>query len=80
MYKYHNGLLPRSFDNVFIIMKSIHNYDTRGKDNYRAEVHRLNDVLSLGPRLWNSLPKEMKEANCLSKFKTGIKEFLKGDH
>ena len=80
MYKYHNGLLPRSFDNVFINMKSIHNYDTRGKDNYRAEVHRLNNGLSLGPRLWNSLPKEMKEANCLSKFKTGIKEFLKGDH
>ena len=77
MYKYHNGLLPRSFDNVFINMKSIHKYDTRGTDNYRAEVHRLNNVLSLGPRLWNSLPKEMKEANCLSKFKTGIKEFLK---
>ena len=41
MYKNHNGLLPRSFDNVFINMKSIHNYDTRGKDNYRAEVYRL---------------------------------------
>ena len=57
MYKYHKHLLPRSFDNIFTNMKSIHNYDTRGKDNYRAEVHRLNDVyftlsvLLIGPWL-----------------------------
>ena len=36
--------------------------------------------LDLSKTFDTSLPKEMKEANCLSKFKTGIKGFLKGDH
>lgn len=45
VYKYDKGLLPKSFDNVFKDMKGIHKYDTRNKDNYRYEIHKLNTVL-----------------------------------
>ena len=79
MYKYYKGLLPCSFNNMFIDMKTIHNYNTRGKDNYRHDVHRLTSVLSLGPRLWNSLPKELKHATSISMFKNGLVRYLKDD-
>ena len=58
MYKYDKGLLPKSFDNVFKDMKGIHKYDTRNKDKYRYEIHKLNTVLSTGPKIWNGLPIE----------------------
>ena len=29
MYKYKNGLLPKSFNDMFENFESIHNYDTR---------------------------------------------------
>ena len=77
MYKYHKGLLPSSFNNMFIDMKTIHNYNTRGKENYRHDIHRLVSVLSLGPRFWNSLPREIKEATSVSMFKKYLVKHLK---
>jgi len=28
MYKYHEGVLPKSFDNLFTNMKDVHSYNT----------------------------------------------------
>ena len=72
MYKYHNRLLPPSFNNMFVEMKSVHNYNTRGRENYRHDIHKLSSILTLGPRLWNSLPRNIKEAKCISMFKKSI--------
>ena len=77
MYKYHKSLLPKSFDNMFINMKSVHNYNTRGKENYRQDIHKLTSVLTLGPRLWNTLPRETKEATSISMFKNCFVRHLK---
>ena len=77
MFKYHKSLLPRSFDDMFINMKTIHNYNTGGRDNYRADIHKWTNVLTRGPRLWNSLPKEIKAAKHISEFKKGIVKYLK---
>ena len=41
MYKYKNGLLPKSFDDMFENFESIHNYDTRHKKNYRSQNHKI---------------------------------------
>ena len=41
-------------------------------DSYRSEIHKLTDVMSLGPRLWNSLPSEIKAAKYVNKFKNAI--------
>ena len=58
-------------------MQTVHNYNTRGKENYRYDIHKLTSVLSLGPRLWNNLPKEIKGATSISVFKNGIVKHLK---
>ena len=34
MYKNKNGLLPKSFDDMFQNFESIHRYNTRHKENY----------------------------------------------
>ena len=77
MYKYHNCLLPSSFNNMFIDMKAIHNYNTRGKENYRHDIHKLSSVLNLGPRLWNGLPREIKDAKSISMFKSCFVKHIK---
>jgi len=77
MYRYHNGLLPRSFDNLFTNMKDVHNYDTRNKNSYRSDIHKLKNVISTGPKLWNSLPNEIKAVNHVNKFKSNLVSYLK---
>ncbi len=76
MYKYHHSMLPRSFNNMFTNMKNVHNYDTRNKESYRSEIHKLTDVMSLGPRLWNSLPSKIKAAKSISQFKNAVVKHL----
>lgn len=34
MYLYHNKLLPRSFDNFFLLTNQVHNYNTRNSKLY----------------------------------------------
>ena len=77
MYKYNKGLLPKSFDNVFKDMKGIHKYDTRHKDNYCYEIHKLNNVLSSGPKAWNGLPSDIKSAIHFHGFKRKIVNHIK---
>ena len=77
MYKYYKNLLPRAFDNMFVDMKSVHNYNTRGKNNYRQDIHKLTSILSVGPRIWNFLPKGIKEASSISTFKKYLTHHLK---
>ena len=77
MYKYRKSLLPKSFNNMFVDMKAVHNYNTRGKENYRHDIHKLTSVLTLGPRLWNNLPREIKGASCISIFKKRLVRHLK---
>ena len=47
MYKYNNGLLLTSFDNVFEHFESIHNYDTRHEKNYRPQNHKIKTILCM---------------------------------
>ena len=77
MYKHQNGLLPRSFNHMFINMSNIHNYNTRNKQSYRSEFHKLRNVMTLGPKLWNALPNEIKVAKHISDFKNKIVGHLK---
>ena len=78
MYKYNKCLLPKSFDNIFKDMKGIHKYDTRNKDNYQYEIHKMNNILSCGPRIWNGLQNSIKSASHLSSFKRKIVDHIKG--
>ncbi|KAG8253435.1 hypothetical protein J6590_033806 [Homalodisca vitripennis] len=59
--------------------RDIHRHETRGRDNYRAQHHRLTFTQHLPQvdvRLINKLPKNIKNSNSKNQFKTRIKRLL----
>ena len=81
MYLYHNDALPISFTQIFQTGNQIHQYSTRYSDYYRPHTCRTNIknffILFQGPRIWNSLPSDIKNAPSCSIFKRMIKPFLR---
>ena len=59
----------------------IHQYSARYSDFYRPHTCRTNikktSILFQGPRIWNSLPNDIKNAPSFSIFKRVIKPFLR---
>ena len=81
MYLYHNGALPLSFTQIFQTGSQIHQYSTRYSHLYRPHTCRTNikqfSILFQGPRIWNSLPNNIKAAPSFNAFKRLIKPFLR---
>ena len=81
MYLYHNDALPISFTQIFQTGNQIHQYSTRYSDYYWPHTCRTTikkfSILFQGPRIWNSLPMDIKNAPTLSIFKRTIKPFLR---
>ena len=81
MYLYHNGALPLSFTQIFQTGSQIHQYSTRYSHLYRPYTCRTNikkfSILFQGPRIWNSLPNNIKAAPTFNAFKRLIKPFLR---
>ena len=81
MYLYHNGALPISLTQIFHTGNQIHQYSTRYSDFYRPQTCRANikknSILSQGPRIWNSLPNNIKNASTFNIFKRVIRPFLR---
>ena len=81
MYLYHNDALPISFTQIFHTGNQIHQYSTRYSDFYRSQTYRANikknSILSQGPRIWNVLPNNIKNAPTFNIFKRVIKPFLR---
>ena len=81
MYLYHNNALPISFTQTFQTGSQIHQYSTRYSDYYRPHTCRTNikkfSILFQGPRIWNSLPIDIKNAPSFTVFKRVIKPFLR---
>ncbi len=77
MYKYKNGLLPKSFDNMFTNFESIHKYNTRNKNNFLPQIHKVKTILTAGPRSWNSLPKDCQNSPNLKLFKRKLCSVIK---
>ena len=73
--------LPISFTQIFQTGNQIHQHSTRYSDYYRPHTSRINikkiSILFQGPRIWNSLPIDIKNAPTLSIFKRTIKPFLR---
>ena len=63
MYKYKNGLLPKSYDDMLGNFKSIHKFDTRHKKNYIPQNHKIKTILCSGPKVWNTLPTNIQNAS-----------------
>ena len=81
MYLYHNDTLPISLTHIFQTGNQIHQYSTRYSDFYRPHTCRTNIkkflILFQGPRIWNSLLFDIKNAPSFSIFKCVIKPFLR---
>ena len=71
MYKYVHKLLPAELNTWFAFVKDSHSYTTRAAfSNYLTlPLPKSNllkrDLLNAGPKLWNSLLKELLDANNL---------------
>ena len=81
MYLYHNGALPLSFTQIFQTGSLTHQHSTRYSHLYRPHTCRTNikqfSILFQGPRIWNSLPNNIKAAPSFNAFKRLIKPFLR---
>ena len=75
-FKYINGINPNTLADVF--NERVHGYNTRGFQRLQlpmvnSESHGIKGFRYQGPKLWNSLPDEIKSTKCISAFKFKIK-------
>ena len=80
MYKCKNRLLPRYITDLFPINASIHSYQTRSSNDFHFPKIRTSYAKSTlfftGPKLWSSLPNEIKNSVSLQSFKRKLKKHL----
>ena len=84
MYALNNNNLPSIFNNIFVLNNSIHNYPTRQADCMHLPLKRTlfaqNTFVYLGPKLWNSLPDEIKNSISPNTFKIKLKKYILRDY
>ena len=80
MYQSARNLLPPSINTIFTQNCEIHSHFTRQVSNYHIPFSRTsfaqNTVKYRGPKLWNSLSRELKASTKLSSFKRLFKSTL----
>ena len=80
MYKYSKQMLPDAFHDMFVKNNLIHNYPTRQSNKFHLPLLRTcfaqNTFIFDGPKYWNKLPNEVKNAPSLNVLKKTLKEFL----
>ena len=80
MFKFHNNFLPHVFNNFFIPVSSVHNYNTRlaKKQSYYLPKARTNygifNIRFKGPKIWNSIDEQIKLSSSLKEFKSKFKK------
>ena len=76
MFKYKNDMLPLSFNHFFTIHRDNHDYNTRNRDDFKFPAQKIETISSFGPKVWNKLPKNVKQANTLNQFRSLLKSEL----
>jgi hypothetical protein len=77
MYRYRNNKLPLSFNGMFSNHFQFHSYDTRNKENFQLQIHKIKTILSTGPVIWNKLPNDIKFAQNSQLFKNKLTSYLR---
>ena len=80
MYLYYKEMLPPSFNNFFLCVKQVHNYNTRNSNLLfvpfcRTKIRQFS-VIYQGVKLFNSLPRDIYGASSISCFRKSLKEYL----
>ena len=80
MYQYRSGLLPYSFNNMFLKTHQVHSYSTRSSDFFYLPQCRTNirkfSFSFQGPKFFNSLSFEIRNATSTAWFCCKLKAFL----
>ena len=80
MYKVMNNLVHSFFVNMFTVNSSIHNYNTRQKNNLHIPSYRTNvrehNVSVFGVNMWNDSPEECNELRTYNQFRLKCKLYL----
>ena len=80
MYKYNTNALPTTFSNYFVQNSNNHRYNTRSAPLYRlplfSTVSCQKSILFQGPKLWNSIPVEIRHSASITTFKAKMRVYL----
>ena len=80
MYQYKSGLLRDSFNNMFLATRQVHCYGTRSLELFYLSQSRTNigkfSISFQGPKFFNSLSFEVRNATNTASFCCKLKEFL----
>ena len=80
MYQYRSGLLPDSFNNMFLVTHQVHSYGTRSSKFFHLPLCRTNvrmfSISFQGPKFFNSLSSEIRNATSTASFCRKLKAFL----
>ena len=81
VYKQQIGLLPDIFENHFTTVKATHDHMTRQNDHLQTNTTSLNEHAQKksnvkAAKIWNQIPKDIRNANTLSIFKEQYKQYL----
>ena len=80
MYKVKNELAPIITANVFTTIPENH-YNLRNYNGFklpfaRTVYHGTESISYLGPKIWDIVPIELKNAQCLNSFKKSIRKWI----
>ena len=79
MYLYKNGLLPDSFNDMFLLHSDVHSYNTK-KNSFRLLHCRTNvrkfSLRFQGPKLYNSFSPDVQNAPSFALFTSKLKIYL----
>ena len=80
MYLYKAGLLPDSFNNMFSLTSQVRSYETRSSGLFYLPHCRTNirkfSIYFQGPKFFNSLSSEIRDAASIVSFTSKLKAFL----
>ena len=81
MYLYKNGLLPNSFNDMFLLNCDVHLcINTRSKNFFLLPYYRTNvrkfSLRFKGPKIINSLSSEIQNASSTASFNSKLKSFF----
>ena len=79
MYSYKNDFLPCSFNDYFIEVNQVHHYNTRSSNNIYVPFCKTNirqfSAGFQGPKLFNMLSSDMRNAYSLRSFQIKLKKY-----
>ena len=79
-YQCKSGLLPDSFNDMFLVTRQVHSYGTRSSELFYLPQCRTNitkfSISFQGPNFYNSLSPEIRNATSTASFCSKLKAFL----